>query len=121
MPFSPEMQQRIIDALNAKDVESVCPRCGTNSWTLVDGYMSHPLSDNLRTLVIGGRALPTIAVICNHCGYLAEHAAVTLGVLDPSPNTDQRDSAPAEDAKTADNSEDATEAAGNGDEPPSQP
>jgi hypothetical protein len=89
MPFSEEMKHRVASALATKGVRMPCPRCGTNAWTLVDGFLVHPLTDDVNQIIIGGRSLPTVALVCNHCGYVTEYAAVLLGVLEPFPDPDE--------------------------------
>ncbi len=84
MPFSSQQQSDIIQALGSLGVRMPCPRCGTNSWGLLDGFINHSISDVPGQIVIGGRTLLTVALLCHRCGFLAEHAAVTLGLVNPA-------------------------------------
>jgi hypothetical protein len=83
MAFTPEVKQQIMNALKEHGVKGSCPRCGTDSWALVDGYVYHPVGDDAGRLVIGGRTLPTISLLCANCGYLSEHSPVVLGLQAP--------------------------------------
>jgi hypothetical protein len=81
MPFTHDMRKTIITALEACGANKPCPRCYTNSWNLVDGFVNHPLSDIPGQLILGGPSIPVVVVVCDTCGYLAEHAAGKLGLL----------------------------------------
>lgn len=87
MAFKPEIRTQITDALKEHGAILPCPRCGNNSWALVDGYILHPISDQPEQLILGGATLPTIGVICTNCGYLALHSIVGLGVHAPFAET----------------------------------
>lgn len=55
-----------------------CPMCGCLKFTLVDGYILFAPQDSPKNLVIGGKTMPTIGMICDSCGFLSSHV---LGVL----------------------------------------
>jgi ribosomal protein S27AE len=74
-------KDEIIKALEARGANRPCPRCGTNAFVLVGGYFQHTLQFELSGLQLGGTTIPTVAVVCSKCGYLAEHAVGGLGLL----------------------------------------
>jgi hypothetical protein len=79
--FSKEQKQKIVQKLVEKGATLPCPRCGRNHFTLIDGYLAHPLQDELGGLVLGGPTLPSIVVICTNCGFMSQHALGVLGLL----------------------------------------
>lgn len=76
-----EQKQRIIKALEEHGAVLPCPRCGNNSFTLLDGYVNQPVQAELKDVVIGGPSIPTIVVACDRCGFLIHHALGKLGLL----------------------------------------
>lgn len=68
-----------ISKLNAKGVNKPCPRCGTARFNIV-GESSISLQENPGVFQVGGPSIPTIIVACDHCGYITQHAKVTLGM-----------------------------------------
>ena len=87
----------IIAALNRKNVSQPCPRCAFKTFSVVGeseisvvrpplpqaigaitGIVSHP-STPIKT------TMPTILVSCDNCGYISQHAQVTLGLLSSPP------------------------------------
>ena len=79
--LSQEQKQKIIKALEDHGVKLPCPRCGKNSFTLLDGYFNQTIQTQLGGMVIGGPSVPSVVVACNHCGYLSQHAIGALGLL----------------------------------------
>lgn len=71
----------IADALRRRGVRLPCPRCGNNDFSVIDGYFSNPLQQNVGDLVLGGQTIPTAVVACSHCGFLSQHALGALGLL----------------------------------------
>ena len=69
-----------IEALNSKEVKLPCPRCGSNSFSIVgESFIS--INENPNTVTIGGPSVPTILVACDNCGYVTQHAQRSLGLL----------------------------------------
>ena len=73
-------KQEIITRLQERGVSKACPMCGKGQWALLDGYFNQPLQTQLDGLILG-KSVPSVIVICNHCGYLSQHALGTLGLL----------------------------------------
>lgn len=59
-----------------------CPLCGNSQFSLADAYIRNDLQGDLRNISIGGPSIPAIAIICNNCGFISQHA---LGALDLLP------------------------------------
>ncbi len=79
--ISEERRKEIVDKLAEVGASSPCPRCRNNEFSLVDGYFNQTIQTNLRGMVLGGPSLPTVVVVCTRCGYVAQHALGTLGLL----------------------------------------
>jgi len=82
-----EQKQKILQALNGKNVNGPCPRCGNNNFILAEGYFNHFMQVDLTNVSLGGPSIPTIATVCSNCGFISEHALGVLGIL---PNQDQK-------------------------------
>ena len=80
--LSEEKKQKIIMALENRGATRPCPRCGNNSFTLLDGYFNQTIQTELKGLVIGGPSVPSVVVACNRCGLLNQHALGVLGLLE---------------------------------------
>jgi thymidine kinase len=81
--LSPKQVQKIIDKLNELKAVKPCPRCGNQSFTVLDGILNHPIQKNINNVNIGGPSLPSIVVVCNKCGFISQHAIITLGLVTP--------------------------------------
>lgn len=79
--ISNEKKQEIIKALEERGAKLPCPRCGNNSFNLLDGYFNQTIQTNLKGMTLGGPSIPSVVVACNRCGYLSQHALGTLGLL----------------------------------------
>lgn len=76
------LRDKIINSLNAKLPEKVytCPACGRNdTMGISTGLIINVLHENnLDILRFGPLAIPTIPIICNNCGYVAQHAVAVF-------------------------------------------
>jgi transcription elongation factor Elf1 len=74
-------KEKIINILKKKiDREIACPMCGHPTFSIADGLFNNYLSsDPARSQSIGGPSVPTIAIVCEKCGFVSQHA---LGILD---------------------------------------
>jgi hypothetical protein len=76
-----EQKDKIVKALVDRGAKLPCPRCGNNSFTLLDGYFNQTIQTELKGMVIGGPSIPSIVVACTRCGFLSQHALGVLGLL----------------------------------------
>mgnify|MGYP003469838618 CR=1 FL=1 len=79
--ISNEDKQKIISKLNSKIDNIKCPMCGNNHFIIADGYFNPTMQDDLNNLVLGGPSIPSIAIVCNKCGFISSHALGVLGLL----------------------------------------
>ena len=88
--LSQEQKERIVDALRNVGAHGPCPRCGNLTFNLLGGYFSQPVQSDLGGLVIGGASVPSAVLICARCGWLAQHALGSLGLLpEPKPEGEE--------------------------------
>ena len=66
--FSEETRREILSTLHERIKIPACPLCGTNTWTLADGFIALPLQEGFSAFEVGGPALPCVALVCNNCG-----------------------------------------------------
>lgn len=85
MVINREEKQKIIETIQQKLHEKqrnlVCPVCGNNGFILAEGYTQDGLQDHLAGIVIGGKSIPVIIVVCNHCGHVIRFSLGVLGLL----------------------------------------
>jgi hypothetical protein len=78
--LSEERKLEIITRLQERGAPKACPMCGKGQWSLMGGYFNHPLQTQLDGLVLG-KSVPSVIMICLHCGFISQHALGTLGLL----------------------------------------
>ncbi len=81
--ISNEEKQKIVVELNKRinSGEIKCPMCGNKHFIIADGYFNSIMQDDLNNLVLGGPSIPSIAIVCNKCGFISSHALGVLGLL----------------------------------------
>jgi hypothetical protein len=76
-----ERKKEIVKRLEERGAKLPCPRCGNQSFTLLDGYFNQPIQSELKGMVLGGPTIPSVVVACSSCGFLSQHALGALGLL----------------------------------------
>lgn len=79
--LSESQKKEITQKLTSKIKALTCPMCGHNHFTIVDGYFTSTIQKDLQNIQLGGASMPTIAIICNNCGFVSSHALGVLGLL----------------------------------------
>ena len=74
--WPPDWQQKLIDALNRAGADRPCPRCGNEDLQLLDGYVSLPVQARLGDGPVA--SVPTVATVCERCGFLSQHVVNVL-------------------------------------------
>ena len=89
--ISNEEKQKIVLELNNRISfgDITCPMCGNKHFIIADGYFSSIMQDSLDGIVLGGPSIPSIAIVCNKCGFISSHALGVLGLL-PKQNEDSQ-------------------------------
>ena len=82
MKLDQEAKQKIAKSLEEKGALKPCARCGHPNFSLLDGFSTIPLSQEVsNNIVLGGPSVPCAVVACNNCGHLEFHALGALGLL----------------------------------------
>lgn len=77
-----EDKNRIIKVLVDRVGQFNCPICHKGQFSIVDGYSSHALGDDYRSVNLGGKIIPFVMLACNNCGFISHHALGSLDLLD---------------------------------------
>ena len=75
-----ENKQLIIEKLQDRIGYYKCPICNNHSFTIVDGYLANSLQNDFTSIQLGGSFLPSVALVCNKCGFTSMHNAKVLGI-----------------------------------------
>ena len=79
--FSDKQKTVIAKALAENLGEYHCPMCGESRFSIIEEfglYMIRPLNDPTNT----SWGVPYIMLVCRKCGYMSQHNAISLGLLD---------------------------------------
>lgn len=77
-----ETKRQIADALSKRLGKLVCPMCLQSRYTLIDGYVSEPVQEDYKKVVLGGRMIPSVMLVCNNCGHIDRFALGVLGLME---------------------------------------
>lgn len=77
-----EKKRQLADALSKRLGNLVCPMCHQSRYTLIDGYVSEPVQEDYKKVVLGGKMIPTVMLVCNHCGHIDRFALGVLGLME---------------------------------------
>ncbi len=75
----------IVRALEQKGAKLPCPRCGNQTFFVLDAYFANTIQTDIKTIQLGGPAVPTAVTVCERCGFLSQHALGVLGLLRSEP------------------------------------
>ena len=77
-----KLKDKIVQELETKGATKPCQRCGQPSFSLLDGFVNLPLTEEISSnVIIGGPSVPCAVLGCNNCGNLSFHALGALGML----------------------------------------
>lgn len=76
-----EIKKLIEEKLKEKSRNLICPICGNGNFVMADGYTQDGLQDQLTNVVLGGRSIPVVIVVCAHCGHVLRFSLGVLGLL----------------------------------------
>ncbi len=82
MKFTSELAHRISEELSKRKPMGKCQFCGKSQWILSDGFVIFPVTHEFpsTSIVIGGGGMPTVALVCAHCGNTAFINLIQLGL-----------------------------------------
>jgi len=76
--ISADDRQRIIGALKARGAGS-CPRCKDSQWT-VSEFSRIEVQATMERNSLEKTTIPAIMIVCEHCGFISQHALQPLGI-----------------------------------------
>jgi hypothetical protein len=77
-----QQHNRLVQIINEKIGNKVCPDCETQSGWLVNPPQE--IREYKEGLTLGGALIvPLVSVICNKCSYVKFYSAINLGVVHP--------------------------------------
>jgi hypothetical protein len=80
--ISADDKHKIIAALKARGAGS-CPRCRDSQWT-VSEYSRIEVQATMDRNSEERTTIPAVMIVCEHCGFIAQHALQPLGMWDQS-------------------------------------
>ena len=63
----------------------VCEICGHSNWGVEESMVTPTIIEN-NAILVGGKYLPQIVLICNHCGNIKYFSAIKMGLLNNDDN-----------------------------------
>ena len=78
--ISTDDKNRVINALKSRGAGS-CPRCNDSQWT-VSEYSRIEVQETAARDSASGTTIPAVMIVCQHCGFIAQHALQPLGLWD---------------------------------------
>jgi hypothetical protein len=76
--ISADDKHKIVAALKARGAGS-CPRCRDSQWT-VSEYSRIEVQATMERDSAERTTIPAVMIVCEHCGFIAQHALQPLGV-----------------------------------------
>jgi hypothetical protein len=76
-----EQKKKIADVLEKRKHGLTCPMCQNKNFIMADGFFNNNMQTDFSSISIGGPSIPTIAIICDNCGFVSQHALGTLGLI----------------------------------------
>ena len=76
--ISADDKHKIVAALKNRGAGS-CPRCNDSQWT-VSEFLRIDVQATMKRDTTQRTTIPAIMVVCEHCGFISQHALQPLGV-----------------------------------------
>jgi hypothetical protein len=86
--ISADDKHKIVAALKARGAGS-CPRCNDSQWT-VSEFLRIDVQATMEKDTTQRTTIPAIMVVCEHCGFISQHALQPLGVWPDSKSSVHR-------------------------------
>lgn len=77
-----ETKKQIINALSKRVGSFVCPICHQSKYSFVDGYTVDAVQEDYKAVLLGGRLIPSVMLVCNNCGHIDRFSLGVLGLLE---------------------------------------
>ena len=80
--WTPEQAKQIIETIKHRGVSGNCPMCGrAGEFVLMSGYFNAQLYSRTGVFTVPSGAMPIVALICGHCGFISQHAMGAIDLL----------------------------------------
>lgn len=79
----------LIEKLQKLGATKNCPRCGNDSYDVPNTYGEITTRPRLNEASTGKRIISYVILICDKCGYIAQHAITALGYPSEEPKYDE--------------------------------
>lgn len=76
-----EEKIQIASIISKKLTNTKCPMCGSNKFSISDGYVFNEIHSDYKHRILGGAGIPSVLLICSNCGFISQHAIGALGLL----------------------------------------
>lgn len=76
--ISADDKHKIVAALKSRGAGS-CPRCSDSQWT-VSEYSRIEVQSTIDRNAAATTTIPAVMIVCEHCGFIAQHALQPLGI-----------------------------------------
>ena len=80
--FDTATRRRIQAAIRERAPDAFCPMCRSTSLSLQDGFVTLGLERGARGPIYSTTGLPSIALVCDQCGYTLLFNALALSLGD---------------------------------------
>lgn len=80
--FSDEQKRIVAKAIIEKLGQYECPMCGCSQFSIIEEFGLHMMRPMSNPINISW-GIPYIMLVCGKCGYMSQHNAISLDVLDP--------------------------------------
>jgi predicted RNA-binding Zn-ribbon protein involved in translation (DUF1610 family) len=78
-PAEIRRRNEIVSALKEHGVTLPCPRCGKEQFS-IGGESDVPITKLPGVIFTSGYTIPVVFVICDDCGFIAQHAKKVLEI-----------------------------------------
>jgi phage terminase large subunit GpA-like protein len=72
-------KQRVVSALKSRGA-GACPRCDDSQWTVSEFSRIDVQETSGRNGHTTNTTIPAVMIVCQHCGFIAQHALQPLGL-----------------------------------------
>lgn len=77
-----DSKAEIKKALESKISDFKCPICGNDRFSIANGFILNPVHEDLKRVnPHPDQGIPAVTLICSNCGFLSQHSAVALGII----------------------------------------
>lgn len=76
-------KELITKVMQARVPNMRCPMCGNTSFQFVEGYHLQRMQCQIFLDSKLKHIMPTITLVCQHCGFVSQHAIGAMNMIEP--------------------------------------